>query len=175
MKKTYTSTKQGQLDFFCGIYSCVNMVGKVTDGKIKFSRRSIFSTLLDSLADDNALLRVHKHGTSTSQMIKYLRVIKKTFSNEYNVKLKFERAQIIDKDRHPKIIEIFQEQSSQPNTAVIFSFSGRLKHWSVISHITPKTVKLIDSWSYNILKLENIGKVHEIDDVFVVKAELPNE
>lgn len=172
-KKAYI-TKQGQLDYFCGLYSCVNMVSKLADDKLKFSRLSIFRSLVDSLARENALLRVHKNGTSTSQMVKYLRVIKKIFSNQHNVRLKFEQPHIDQKNRNESIIKAFREYSSQPDTAVIFSFKGYpVKHWSCVSHTTPKTAQLLDSWSYSSLKLDAIGRLHEIDDVFVVRAEMP--
>lgn len=77
--------RQGMLDSLCGIYCSINAVRLSISGIACFSARSCFEEILSDLSKQRKLLFVHKFGSSSKAITRYLDVLQAKLAQDVKI------------------------------------------------------------------------------------------
>jgi len=146
--------RQGSIDGLCGVYSVMNatetVIGKFHyDRKLKrkaSQRRILYKNLIGYLAKHDLLEEVLICGfNDIDAKGGFIDIAIKSVKKYQKRKLRKQIAFDID---DVTLDQYWQKQPntlSQPDSAVIISISGRIKHWTCVRKITPQALILSDS------------------------------
>lgn len=138
--------EQGELDGLCGIYSIINSVRRIFEGKILKDideRNELFLEIL------NYLYKYHKknlifmiNGISIQAIAGILRDIIKP---QYNIT----RTRPFDKRPDITLPAFWDAMQSfmkdNPNGSILLGLGGKHDHWTVVESITDKGIHVMDS------------------------------
>lgn len=146
--------RQGSIDGLCGVYSVMNatevVIGKFHyDRKLKrkaSQRRVLYKTLIKYLAKDEMLEEALILGfDDIDAKGGFIDIAIKSVKKYQKRKLRKQIAFDTDDVTLEQYWEKLSEHLSQPDSAVIISLSGRIKHWTCVRRITPGALILSDS------------------------------
>lgn len=146
--------RQGSIDGLCGVYSVMNateiVIGKFHyDPKLKHKasqRRVLYKNLIGYLAKHDLLEDALIWGFSDIDAKGgFIDIAIKSVKKYQNRKLRKQIAFDTDDVTLDQYWEKLTEHLSQPDSAVIISLSGRIKHWTCVRQITPNALILSDS------------------------------
>ncbi len=146
--------RQGSIDGLCGVYSVMNateiVIGKFHyDPKLKrkaSQRRVLYKNLIGYLAKHDLLEDTLIWGFSDIDAKGgFIDIAIKSVKKYQNRKLRKQIAFDTDDVTLDQYWQKLTEHLSQPDSAVIISLSGRIKHWTCVRKITPNALILSDS------------------------------
>ncbi len=146
--------RQGSIDGLCGVYSVMNatetVIGKFHyDRKLKrkaSQRRILYKNLIGYLAKHDLLEEVLICGfNDIDAKGGFIDIAIKSVKKYQKRKLRKQIAFDIDDVTLDQYWQKLTEHLSQPDSAVIISISGRIKHWTCVRKITPQALILSDS------------------------------
>ena len=146
--------RQGSIDGLCGVYSVMNateaVIGKFHyDRRLKrkaSQRRVLFKNLIGYLAKHDMLEETLIWGfEDIDAKGGLIDIAIKSVKKYQKRKLRKQIAFDTDDVTLDAYWEKLTEHLSQPDSAVIISLSGRIKHWTCVRKITPKVLVLSDS------------------------------
>ena len=163
--------RQGMLDSLCSIYCSINAVRLSISGIACFSARSCFEEILSDLSKQRKLLFVHKFGSSSKAITRYLDVLQAKLAQD--VKISYSKP-FINVTRKSTIIKKLSILSQKPNTAIIIGISGKYYHWSLIDKVTENRIYLNDSLYLKYLNINKIPNLYQLNtnEIFVIKAKV---
>ena len=141
--------EQGELDGLCGIYSIINSVRRIKEGKILKAdeagideRNELFLAILNYLHNHYHGLVFMIDGISIQAIAGILRDI---IEPKYNIT----RKRPFDKRPDVKLPEFWDSMQSfmkdTPNGAILLGLGGKHDHWTVVESITDKGMYVMDS------------------------------
>lgn len=146
--------RQGSIDGLCGVYSVMNAT-EVVIGKFHYDRRLkrkasqrrvLFRKLIGYLAKHNMLEKTLICGfDDIDAKGGFIDIAIKSVRKSQKRKLCKQIAFDTDDVTLDQYWEKLTEHLSQPDSAVIISLSGRIKHWTCVKRITPNALILSDS------------------------------
>jgi len=146
--------RQGSIDGLCGVYSVMNAT-EVVIGKFHYDRRLkrkasqrrvLFKNLIGYLAKHDMLEETLIWGfEDIDAKGGLIDIAIKSVKKYQKRKLRKQIAFDTDDVTLDAYWEKLTEHLSQPDSAVIISLSGRIKHWTCVRKITPKVLVLSDS------------------------------
>ncbi len=146
--------RQGSIDGLCGVYSVMNatevVIGKFHyDRKLKrkaSQRRVLYKNLIGYLAKHDLLEETLIGGfDDIDAKGGFIDIAIKSVKKYQNRKLRKQIAFDTDDVTLDQFWEKLTEHLSQPDSAVIISLSGRIKHWTCVRKITTNAMILSDS------------------------------
>lgn len=146
--------RQGSIDGLCSVYSVMNAteiaIGKFHyDPKLKHKasqQRVLYKNLIAYLAKHDLLEDVLIWGFSDIDTKGgFIDIAIKSVKKYQNRKLRKQIAFDTDDVTLDQYWEKLTEHLNQPDSAVIISLSGRIKHWTCVRKITPNALILSDS------------------------------
>ncbi|MDP3281920.1 MAG: hypothetical protein U1D41_15760 [Nitrosomonas sp.] len=146
--------RQGSIDGLCGVYSVMNAT-EVVIGKFHYDRRLkrkasqrrvLFKNLIGYLAKNGLLEETLICGFEDIDVKGgFIDIAIKSVKKYQKRKLRKQIAFDTDDVTLDQYWEKLTEHLSQPDSAVIISLSGRIKHWTCVRRITPNALILSDS------------------------------
>lgn len=146
--------RQGSIDGLCGVYSVMNAT-EVVIGKFHYDRRLkrkasqrrvLFRNLIGYLAKHDLLEETLIWGfNDIDTKGGFIDIAIKSVKKYQKRKLRKQIAFDTDDVTLDQYWEKLTEHLSQPDSAVIISLSGRIKHWTCVRRITPNALILSDS------------------------------
>ncbi len=146
--------RQGSIDGLCSVCSVMNateiIIGKFHyDRKLKrkaSQRKVLFKNLIGYLTQHNLLEDALTGGfDDIDAKGGFIDIAIKSVKKYQNRKLRKQIAFDIDNVALDQYWEKLTEHLSQPDSAVIISLSGRIKHWTCVRKITSNALILSDS------------------------------
>jgi hypothetical protein len=132
--------QQGGLDSLCGLYSIVN-AERIINGSSAEQAQDLFDTMVHFLSRRGLLPRILLDGVIHSHM---LLILKKVVNGRIPSIETPWRGQITpDLDTFWESMRSFLNEA--PGRAIILGLNGYHDHWTVIRHITSKSIFLYDS------------------------------
>lgn len=146
--------RQGSIDGLCGVYSVMNAT-EVVIGKFHYDRRLKRKASQRRVLFKNLIGYLAKHDLLEETLIcgfddidakgGFIDIAIKSVKRYQKRKLRKQIAFDTDDVTLNQYWEKLTEHLSQPDSAVIISLSGRIKHWTCVRKITPNALILSDS------------------------------
>jgi len=132
--------QQGGLDSLCGLYSLVN-AERIINGSSAEQAQDLFDTMVHFLSRRGLLTKILLDGVIHSQMLLVLEKV---------VNGRVPRIEIPWRSQPTPELDTFWESmreflNATPGRAIILGLNGFHDHWTVIRHITSKSIFLYDS------------------------------
>ena len=146
--------RQGSIDGLCGVYSVMNateaVIGKFQyDRRLKrkaSQRRVLFRNLISYLAKHDLLEETLIWGfDDIDAQGGFIDIAIKSVKKYQKRKLRKQIAFDTDDVTLDQYWQKLTEHLCKPDSAVIISLSGRIKHWTCVRRITPNALVLSDS------------------------------
>jgi len=147
--------RQGTLDGLCGVYCVVNAVSHVAL-LTPSSREVLFKRLVRVLNSQKRFANYLLNGTDDKQFKRLLKEARRWLKKEQGLELVitplFSPSSRVKMENYLKRIQQFIRTDIG---VVIVGLDGVHLHWTCISDITPKTIKLIDSGELDHLRISH--------------------
>lgn len=132
--------QQGGLDSLCGLYSIVN-AERIINGSSADQSQELFDTMVHFLSRRGLLARILLDGVVSTHM---LLVLKKVVNGRIpSIETPWSGQPTPDLDTFWESMRTFLDGT--PGRAIILGLNGYHDHWTVIRHITSKSIFLFDS------------------------------
>jgi hypothetical protein len=133
--------RQGELDGLCGVYALVNAVDYLCGPLSKRKAKKLFSQILTHLESKAPLATRCSSGISINEIGGILKYV---ICEEYPIR-RYKPFHLKPSISHAAYIQTLERFLQQPNTIVFLILYGRFNHWTLIHHITDKTLVTYDS------------------------------
>ena len=132
--------QQGGLDSLCGLYSIVN-AERIINGSSADQAQELFDTMVHFLSRRRLLTRILLDGVIHSHM---LLILEKVVNGRIpQVEIPWRSQPTPELDPFWESMRAFLDGT--PGRAIILGLNGFHDHWTVIRHITSKSIFLYDS------------------------------
>jgi len=155
--------RQGTLDGLCGVYCVVNAVSRISLLTTE-SRARLFKRLVRVLNTEKRFANYLLNGTSDTQLKRLLKEARSWLKKEQGVDmiitpLFWPKSRIGIENYLRRIQQFIQTDIG----VVIVGLEGIHQHWTCISDVTPKTIRLLDSDGLQHLRIAacRISKKHQ--------------
>ncbi|MEZ5691975.1 MAG: hypothetical protein R3D71_09990 [Rickettsiales bacterium] len=147
--------RQGSLDGLCGIYSVINAINYTARLSQK-QRDGLFKQLIRAVKKGYDVDKCILYGTDKKLLLFMFQAAQNYLGKKYKIKVKinplFNPRAKPDKQRYLTTLSDFL---SGDNRILIVGLSGMHEHWTCITAITPKTIRLLDSDGLYYLRTAN--------------------
>lgn len=171
---------QGYIDYFCGVYSCINAFRLAYRDTHEFKYEegtAMYQHLLRTLIKDGTISEVVECGMRWEIMDTMLQAVDDFARQTYGVKVSYERPFADKQISFSGAIAQVNDYIKQPQAACMFRFYNSYigDHWTVPKRIVNNgtQMRLFDSWNYDegfdLRKAEwapykKDGKIHIMQD-----------
>jgi len=132
--------QQGGLDSLCGLYSIVN-AERIINGSTADQAQELFNTMVRFLSHRRMLARILLDGVIHNHM---LLILKQVVNGRIpRIETPWNGQPTPDLDTFWASMRLFLDGT--PGRAIILGLNGYHDHWTVIQHITSKSIFLYDS------------------------------
>jgi len=132
--------QQGGLDSLCGLYSMVN-AERIINGSSSEQSQELFDTMVHFLSRKRLLKRILLDGVIHNHM---LLILEKVVNGRIKtIEIPWRGQPTPDLDAFWKSMQDFLDGA--PARSIILGLNGYHDHWTVIRHITSKSIFLYDS------------------------------
>lgn len=132
--------QQGGLDSLCGLYSIVN-AEHIINGSSAEQAQELFDTMVHFLSRKRLLTRILLDGVIHNHM---LLIMEKVVNGRIpTIEIPWRGQPTPDLDAFWESMRTFLNEG--PGRAIILGLNGFHDHWTVINHITSKSIFLFDS------------------------------
>lgn len=163
---------QGELDGLCGVYSVVNAIqwalhtcntaarvrGRGPRPLSDLERLAFFDMLVTALSTRGPLAKFVTVGVRPSELAWLLRMSCQWVSDHRNAELVSRRPCYRQRaGAKPRIVNLLTEHLAVPGSAVIVGVDLPLSHWTVVTGLSRKRIRLLDSGFRKYLTLSGIS------------------
>ena len=154
MRKPY---QQGDLDGLCGVYALVNAVDYLCGPLSKKSARRLFHQILTHLEDKGPLASRCIEGIMINDIASILKTV---ICPHYPIRRykPFHRYPRVNQHHYLKTLREFL---AQPNTIVLIAIECQYNHWTLVHHMTDKTMQTWDSSDLHYLLLSHCSMIDD--------------
>ncbi len=138
------SSRQGDLDGLCGLYSIINAVGLM--GLDRDDLRPIMDAMVHHLERKGELANTFVAGATRARMTRLLGVASVRTVIDHGKRLRWRwltNRQVGSLDEMWRQMD--EHQRKHGTGSIILGLAGKLDHWSCIYRVAPKTLLLADS------------------------------
>lgn len=152
--------QQGELDLLCGVYAVLNGIKTAAPmhASIKSQWDDIFYAIACKLEDDAASFNILSYGLNRRSLGIALRAagdwLESNSGSQLFVSWPFYSSPTVKAE---SVLMRLQDHLSVPNTAAIVCVSGRIDHWTVVTDVTARRVRLFDSIGMKFIRRASIG------------------
>lgn len=134
---------QGDLDGLCGVYAAVNAVNYLCGPLERSEAQHLFKAILQHLETKKPLAKRCSDGLTLTEMAGIIRTV--LCKSHPIIRYKpFHHKPCTDKAHY---LQRLQDFLQQPHSIVLIGLSGHHNHWTLVHHMTGKSLMLYDSGS----------------------------
>lgn len=145
--------RQGTLDGLCGVYCIINAVSRLALLSIS-SREALFKRLVKALNADKRVANYLLNGTSDKQLRLLLKEARSWLKREYDMNMAvmplFSPNCRVGMEHYLKRVQAFTQHDYG---VVVAGLEGIYQHWTCVTAVTEKTIRLLDSDGLNHLRI----------------------
>jgi hypothetical protein len=159
MAPTPRPALQGELDGLCGVYAVVNAIQWVlhtghaaanasrnVKRLTKCERQALFDKLVTALGEKRPLAKFVTGGISSVELTRLLNIGREWVARHRNAVVLFRRPFYRKQGpTRPRVVTLLTEHLAAPGSAVIVAVAPPLAHWTVITGVSKKRIRLHDS------------------------------
>ena len=160
MSKSAEPWRQGEIDLLCGVYAVLNGIkfAAPMHASIKSQCDDIFYAIASKLEDDAASHNILSYGLNRRSLGIALCAAGDWLESNCGWRLvvswpfyRWSNA----KSAH--VFSRMQDHLRVPNTAAIICLAGEIDHWTVVTDVTARRVRLFDSIGMKFIRRSSIG------------------
>lgn len=158
---TALKRQQGQLDYFCGLYSIVNAINAAGLSLSKDMERELFYALCHRLEEEGKLLAVLSEGCGRDLISKMLSSTKDWLINHYGKSLAWRKPFHKHTAASPDLVfDIVGACIKGETKSAIIGLGGKIDHWTVLEDVSSNRLYLNDSEGRLFIQ-RNLCKSHQ--------------
>lgn len=142
--------RQGRFDSLCGVYAILNAVRLVYPQLEDAAAEDLFRHLVDSLEDHDVAWSAVRDGMGPAELRRMLTAAREFSENVLELPIGFASCRRLSDKTLASLWQCLAATLDGRKAAIV-GLAGRERHWTVATHVTPRTIWLADSTGIGIL------------------------